>query len=262
MDISSSNNTSAAELVAPTTQVPKIYSNPASPVLSASESTQHSSPSSIYTNASLLSTPKKNFLDAVMLQTIREKLRTPGGAFELQSLHLDSSLNSAVNVVKDRYLICAKPKHMQQSAYKTPACYRHLVDMNTSSLKCTDVYTGEQFLCKIINEPLHKVQEAYFKLQQEQEGCRSSIYGHLLIRGVTDIVPLNKQRTYLILSPPDQEGVFEDLHSYLREKQRLGETEARALFHQICETVMVCHRNGIILRDLKLKRFFFIDEAR
>ncbi|XP_065359653.1 tribbles [Calliphora vicina] len=256
------------------------YSQPGSPVPSDNNSNNtaatnnSSSRSSVYsppgTPSSGLSTPKKNFLDAVMLQTIRQKLSTPGGAFELQSLRLDSTLDSAVNVVKDRYLICAKPKHIPAAAFaKAPSCYRHLVDMNMSNLKCTDVFTGEQFLCKVINEPLHKVQQAYFKLQQESDQCRSSIYGHQLIRGVKDIVALNNQRTYVILAPPQPlnacdstVGVFEDLHTYLRDKHRLSEPEARSLFHQICETVMVCHRNGIILRDLKLKRFFFVDEAR
>lgn len=241
---------------------------------SSSSATVYSPPStpSSSSNNSNLSTPKKNFLDAVMLQTIRQKLlSTPGGAFELQSLRLDSPLDTAaMNVVKDRYLICAKPKHIPASAFaKAPSCYRHLADMNMSNLKCTDIYTGEQFLCKVINEPLHKVQQAYFKLQQEPEQCRSSIYGHQLIRGVRDIVALNKQRTYVILEAPQPVnacdstvGVFEDLHTYLRDKHRLTEPEARMLFHQICETVLVCHRNGIILRDLKLKRFFFVDEAR
>lgn len=177
-----------------------------------------------------------------------------------------------MNVVKDRYLICAKPKSIPASAFaKAPSCYRHLVDMNMSNLKCTDVFTGEQFQCRVINETFNKVQQAYFRLQQEVDDCRSSIYGHNLIRGVKDIVPLNKQRTYVILANPPRKvatesggatGIFEDLHTYLRKKHRLCETEARSLFHQICETVLFCHRNGIILRDLKLKRFFFVDEAR
>lgn len=236
------------------------YSAPASPA-----------PASNCSPATVLSTPKKNFLDAVMLQTIRKKLSTPGGAFELQSLRLDCTMDSAVNVVKDKYLICAKPKHMpaESGFAKGQSCYRHLVDMNMSNLKCTDIFTGEQFLCKVINEPMHKVQQAYFKLQQESEKRCSSIYGHQLIRGVKDIVPLNKHRTYIILAPTQSQSptegdgaIYEDLHTYLREKHRLCETEARSLFHQICETVLICHRNGIILRDLKLKRFFFVDESR
>lgn len=287
--VASQQQVIATATVTPSTPTPaslatKItYSQPGSPVpLNSNSNNVSSNTASRNSNAaaynstppttpsSSLSTPKKNFLDAVMLQTIRQKLSTPGGAFELQSLSLNSTLDSAVNVVKERYLICAKPKHIPAAAFaKAPSCYRHLVDMNMSNLKCTDIYTGEQFLCKVINEPLNKVQQAYFKLQQEPQQCRSTIYGHQLIRGIKDLVPLNKHRTYVILAAPQPVspcdttvGVFEDLHTYLRDKHRLAEAEARSLFHQICETVLVCHRNGIILRDLKLKRFFFVDEAR
>lgn len=283
MDMNTTNTTASQTQVSATpasalsslVDTKTTYSQPGSPVPSDVTAANNSSNRTVEftppsTPSSGLSTPKKNVLDAVTLQTIRNRISTPGGAFELQSLRLESGLDSAVNVVKDRYVICAKPKHIPTTAFtKAPSCYRHLVDMNLSNLKCTDVFTGEQFLCKVINEPLHKVQQAYLNIKQEPNECRSTIYGHLLIRGVKDIVPLNKQRTYVILAPPKPlnacdttVGVFEDLHTYLRDKHRLSEAEARTLFHQICETVLVCHRNGIILRDLKLKRFFFVDEAR
>ncbi|XP_061396244.1 tribbles [Musca vetustissima] len=252
--------------------------SPSSPSIAAdSRSNRHFTRTSGITNncslnaayATLLSTPKKHLLDTVMLQTIRKKLATPGGVFELQSLRLDCTVDSAVKVIQDKYIICARSKHAGES--KGQSCYRHLVDMNMSNLVCTDIYTGEQYAVKIINEPFHKVQEAYFKLQLEGEKRCSSIYGHQLIREVHDVVPMDKQRTYIILAAANKNSesssspvseVYEDLHTYLRENHRLCETEARTLFHQICETVLICHRNGIILRDLKLKRFFFIDEAR
>ncbi|KAH8406240.1 hypothetical protein KR215_008890, partial [Drosophila sulfurigaster] len=238
-------------------------------------------PSSPAMPHSALSTPTKEFPNAQMLRTIREKLlRTPGGVSELQALSFaeqtiinSSSSGSNVNeqpvkVIKNRYLISAQPSHISAAAAaKTPASYRHLIDLTSSNLQCVDVFTGEQFLCKIINEPLHKVQRAYFQLQQDEQLCRSTIYGHTLIRGVHDLVPLSKNRTYIIIAPVVQQQqqqyrVYENLHTYIRHEKRLCESEARAIFHQICQTVQVCHRNGIILRDLKLKRFYFIDEAR
>ncbi|XP_073840818.1 tribbles pseudokinase 2 [Musca autumnalis] len=254
------------------------YSSTASPsspsIIGDSRSSRHFTTSSGVTSncplnaayATLLSTPKKHLLDTVMLQTIRKKLATPGSSvFELQSLRLDCTADSQVKVIQGKYLICARPKNVTDS--KGQSCYRHLVDMSMSNLVCTDIYTGEQYPVKIINEPFHKVQQAYFKLQLESEKRYSSIYGHRLIREAHDIVPMDKQRTYIILAPvnnksSDAPEVYEDLHTYLRENHRLCETEARTLFHQICETVLICHRNGIILRDLKLKRFFFVDESR
>lgn len=250
---------------------------PSSPSIATdSRSNRHFTRTSVITNncspnaayATLLSTPKKHLLDTVMLQTIRKKLATPGGVFELQSLRSDCTVDSGVKVIKDKYIICARPNNAGDP--KGQSSYRHLVDMSLSNLVCTDIYTEEQYPVKIINEPFHKVQEAYFKLQMEGEKRCSSIYGHQLIREAHDIVPMDKLRTYIILAPGNKSSdscstaseVYEDLHTYLRENHRLCETEARTLFHQICETVLICHRNGIILRDLKLKRFFFVDEAR
>ncbi|EDW72848.2 uncharacterized protein Dwil_GK17227 [Drosophila willistoni] len=281
------------------------YSLPASPVppvtstSGSSSPTTSSSSSSNGSSAESFVTPKKDFPpNAKILQTIREKLLTPGGACELLALGISaedisstggtgsssSSVNSnnssssinnniepAVKVIKNRYLISAQPSHISAAAAaKTPASYRHLIDLTSSNLKCVDVFSGEQFLCKIINEPLHKVQRAYYQLQQEETLCRSTLYNHTLIRAVHDIVPLSKDRTYIIIAQAQQckdsvgvqMGVYENLHTYIRHQKRLCEAEARAIFHQICQTVQVCHRNGIILRDLKLKRFYFIDEAR
>jgi serine/threonine protein kinase len=64
---------------------------------------------------------------------------------------------------------------------------------------------------------------------------------------------------YLYLVYPKAHG---DLHSYVRSRKRLRESEAKRLFKQIAETVQVCHRNGIVLRDLKLRKFVFADAQR
>ncbi|KAH8371844.1 hypothetical protein KR093_009058, partial [Drosophila rubida] len=256
----SNNNTNMATPVRM-----QVYGSTAASTTTSSPSLPHSA----------LSTPTKEFPNAQMLRTIREKLlRTPGGeqqalSFAEQTIGNSSGASSCneqpVKVIKNRYLISAQPSHISAAAAaKTPASYRHLIDLTSSNLQCVDVFTGEQFLCKIINEPLHKVQRAYFQLQQDEQLCRSTIYGHTLIRGVHDLVPLSKNRTYIIIAPVQQQQhrVYENLHTYIRHEKRLCESEARAIFHQICQTVQVCHRNGIILRDLKLKRFYFIDEAR
>lgn len=269
--VATSNNNNNASNVSAAAREQRL--TPALTVFASAATTTPSSP------LSALSTPTKEFPNAQMLRTIREKLRrTPGGVCELQALSFaeQSSFSSSlsgcgvggeqpVKVIKNRYLISAQPSHISAAAAaKTPASYRHLIDLTSSNLQCVDVYTGEQFLCKIINEPLHKVQRAYFQLQQDEQLCRSTIYGHALIRGVHDLVPLSKNRTYIIIAPVQQkqQRVYENLHTYIRHEKRLCESEARAIFHQICQTVQVCHRNGIILRDLKLKRFYFIDEAR
>lgn len=55
---------------------------------------------------------------------------------------------------------------------------------------------------------------------------------------------------------------YGDLHSYMKEKKRLTETEARFLFQQCVNVVDECHQNGIIVRDIKLKKFVFTDSSR
>jgi len=55
---------------------------------------------------------------------------------------------------------------------------------------------------------------------------------------------------------------YGDLHSYVRNKRKLKESEAIVLFTQIVEAVAHCHDNGIVLRDLKLRKFVFKDESQ
>lgn len=64
---------------------------------------------------------------------------------------------------------------------------------------------------------------------------------------------------FLYLIFPPSHG---DLHSYVRQRKRLKETEAKRLFKQIVETVRACHEQGIVLRDLKLRKFVFADSQR
>lgn len=79
---------------------------------------------------------------------------------------------------------------------------------------------------------------------------------------------------------------YGDLHSYMKEKKRLiatktmkilrsfsffkcliwlfrlKESEAKHLFYQIVKVVEQCHENGIIVRDIKLKKFVFADSEK
>ena len=55
---------------------------------------------------------------------------------------------------------------------------------------------------------------------------------------------------------------YGDLHDFLRSKKRLTEAQAAPLFRQIVDLVKHAHRQGIVLRDLKLKKFMFVDSER
>jgi tribbles-like protein len=58
------------------------------------------------------------------------------------------------------------------------------------------------------------------------------------------------------------EANYGDLHSYMKEKKKLSELEARKLFKQCVKCVSDCHAHGILVRDIKLKKFVFLDAER
>lgn len=70
-------------------------------------------------------------------------------------------------------------------------------------------------------------------------------------------VLLGERFLYLVFPP-----AHGDLHSHVRLRKRLRESEARRLFRQIAEAVRACHDQGIVLRDLKLRKFVFADPHR
>lgn len=53
-----------------------------------------------------------------------------------------------------------------------------------------------------------------------------------------------------------------DMHSLVRRRRRLPEPEAAALFRQMAAALAHCHQHGLVLRDLKLRRFVFTDHQR
>ncbi|XP_039604861.1 tribbles homolog 2 isoform X2 [Polypterus senegalus] len=52
------------------------------------------------------------------------------------------------------------------------------------------------------------------------------------------------------------------MHSFVRTCKKLREEEAARLFHQIASAVAHCHDSGLVLRDLKLRKFVFKNEDR
>ncbi|XP_019661691.2 tribbles homolog 3 isoform X1 [Ailuropoda melanoleuca] len=52
------------------------------------------------------------------------------------------------------------------------------------------------------------------------------------------------------------------MHSLVRRRRRLPEPEAAALFRQMAAALAHCHQHGLVLRDLKLRRFVFTDHER
>ncbi|XP_045931906.1 tribbles homolog 3 [Micropterus dolomieu] len=79
---------------------------------------------------------------------------------------------------------------------------------------------------------------------------------HDNICNLLDVV-IGQDSVYVFL--PGHHG---DMHAYVRSRKRLGEEEAGHLFTQMLNAVTHCHRHGVVLRDLKLRRFVFTDKYR
>lgn len=108
------------------------------------------------------------------------------------------------------------------------------------------IASDEEFICKVF--PLSKYREL---LAPHWE---AGIHDH--INGISEII-LGRTQAYVLF-----QRSYEDLHSYIRSRRRLREPEAASLFSQILSAIQHCHERGIILRDLKLRKFVFIDEQR
>lgn len=112
--------------------------------------------------------------------------------------------------------------------------------------KSLHLETQQEFTCKVI--PIHKYREtlsAYWRV-----GCHDNIVE------VEEIL-LGETQAYVFF--PRNYG---DLHSYVRSRRKLKEAEAMRLFQQIIDAVSHCHENGVVLRDLKLRKFVFKDPEK
>jgi serine/threonine protein kinase len=70
-----------------------------------------------------------------------------------------------------------------------------------------------------------------------------------------DIISL--ENTGIVLYP----NYSSNLHTYITEKHRLNENESRNLFSQIIRAIQMCHRVGLIIRDLKLRKIIFTNNT-
>ncbi|KAM9434979.1 tribbles homolog 1 [Clarias gariepinus] len=120
------------------------------------------------------------------------------------------------------------------------------VDPAAAAHSALDVDTGEELVCKV------------FDMGQYQEKIRSysMLPRHRNIAQLKDII-LGERKAYVF-----QEKDYGDMHTFVKSCKRLPEKQASKLFYQIASAVAHCHQNGIVLGDLKLRKFVFADEKR
>ncbi|XP_029906456.1 tribbles homolog 3-like isoform X2 [Myripristis murdjan] len=107
-------------------------------------------------------------------------------------------------------------------------------------------HTQQRYTCKVL--PLRGYQEhlaPYAQLGHHDNVCVPS-----------DVV-IGQDSVYVF--KPGHHG---DMHAYVRSRKRLDEEEAGLLFAQMLNAVTHCHRHGVVLRDLKLRKFTFTDRHR
>ena len=104
---------------------------------------------------------------------------------------------------------------------------------------------------KFSKQEYKKKLEPYFIM----EGCSEHVYqiSEIILNHDT----ADKNAVYVMF-----DTYYGDLHTYMKEKKRLGEAEARHIFKQCVQAVQQCHENGIIVRDIKLKKFIFTNPER
>ncbi|KAH6937069.1 hypothetical protein HPB50_025476 [Hyalomma asiaticum] len=109
-----------------------------------------------------------------------------------------------------------------------------------------NVQTQEEFSCKVI--PIDRWQQAL--------AAHLRLDGHDHVNQVEEVL-LGQSKCYVFFKRS-----YGDLHSYVRSKRRLRESEALSLFRQVASAVQACHNAGVVLRDLKLRKFVFEDPER
>lgn len=142
---------------------------------------------------------------------------------------------------------CGHPRE-GQSASLLGGKYLLLDELEGSSLhRCLDITSHQELVCKVVSREV----AGQFLLSAHYR-----VDGHTHINPIQEVV-VGHKNIYLVFPP--HHG---DLHSYVRTRRRLREPAARQLFRQIVSAVHEAHVKGIVLRDLKLRKFVFTDETR
>ncbi|KAK7791275.1 hypothetical protein R5R35_005591 [Gryllus longicercus] len=117
--------------------------------------------------------------------------------------------------------------------------------------RCVDVNTREELVCKV-----SAAREASALLL-----AHARLDGERRVSALREALAYAGGRRCLVFA-----RAYGDLHTHVRAHVRprrgLREAEARRLFRQAAEAVAACHAQGVVLRDLKLRKFVFADPQR
>jgi len=164
---------------------------------------------------------------------------------------------SAVNSSSSPSLFCSPPSEIQllDNRFLLLECIEGSVSPQSQPLRrCIDTVTGQTYYCRECQRS-----PSTASLLAAHHRLRDSIVVTPIFETIIATLDDSAEGSKLYLLSPASYG---DLHTYLRSKRRLKESEARSLFRQAAQAVHDCHRHGVVLTDLKLRRFVFADSQR
>lgn len=173
---------------------------------------------------------------------------------ECQAYKRSTRVNSKKTVLHVKRSVCKVNQDKQRKRLNSPSKNPSrvgdyiLLEVNISSHLCKAIHveTHQEYACQFIE--VSKYREAFTPY--------TLVSPHQHINEIYEVIH-GKQYVYFLF-----EKSYGDLHSYVRSKRKLKEKEACSLFRQIVEAVKHCHSNGVVIRDLKLRKFVFKDSNR
>lgn len=118
--------------------------------------------------------------------------------------------------------------------------------MSLASYKAVNIQTQQEYVCKVTPIARYRdVLEPYLRAGH-----------HDNINEIQEVVLGEFEAYFFFLEN------YGDLHTYVRNARRLREPVAAKFLHQIVSAVQHCHENGIVVRDLKLRKFVFKNPER
>lgn len=136
----------------------------------------------------------------------------------------------------------------------------HVTEEDEPTYIVRNLVKNEFNLCREIGKEkydhyvsIRKQLNKFFTLKINDEKIEEKIWPRDL-----ELFNFDKDKLFYIVSPRH----YGSLHSYVIDKKKLTEAETYLFYHQILQIVAFCHERGIVLRDVKLRKFVFVDEHR
>ncbi|XP_060627844.2 tribbles homolog 3 [Anolis sagrei] len=144
-------------------------------------------------------------------------------------------------------LVCSPPAQDQDPRVSQIGSYVLLEPTEGGRcFRAVNSQTEAEYTCKVYPSKSYREVMAPYSL----------LPPHPNIARLAEVI-IGEENAYLFF-----EAGRDDMHNYVRRCKRLPEDVGAALFQQMVEAVSHCHQHGIVLRDLKLRKFVFADRER